>query len=249
MREHQQVAGHDPVADLQFPDLGLLLVGEQDHHDVASVGGLGHVDHLETRILGLRAARGVGTQADDDVDAGLLQVERVRVPLRAVAEDRDRLPLEEGEVGVVVVVDAFAGTVHEDGQRSSGRAWILLVCEPAVPRTGSGGIAGLVACAAIAAPATAPAYVPPPAGVLTQLSGTSGCVLEPASDGCAGGFSLNGAAAVAVSPDGSSVYSGSLSGSGSIAVFDRSPGNGALTQKPAPAGCLNANGDGGCARR
>ncbi len=111
----------------------------------------------------------------------------------------------------------------------------------------SGGIAGLVACAAIAAPATAPAYVPPPAGVLTQLSGTSGCVLEPASDGCAGGFSLNGAAAVAVSPDGSSVYSGSLSGSGSIAVFDRSPGNGALTQKPAPAGCLNANGDGGCA--
>ena len=101
--EHEQVAVGDPVGDLRVPDLGLLLVGEQDHHDVAAAGGVGDVEHLEAGGLGLRAAGGVGAQPDDDVDAGVLQVERVGVALRAVAEDRDGLALEGREVGVVVV--------------------------------------------------------------------------------------------------------------------------------------------------
>ena len=44
--EHQQVAGGDPVPDLGLPDLGLLLVRQQDHHHVAAAGRLGHVEHL-----------------------------------------------------------------------------------------------------------------------------------------------------------------------------------------------------------
>ena len=51
--EEQQVAGGDPVGDLALPDLGLLLVGQQDHHDVAAAGGFGDVEHLEA--LGLSA--------------------------------------------------------------------------------------------------------------------------------------------------------------------------------------------------
>ena len=105
MAEHEQVAGGDPVGDLRLPDLALLLVGQQDHDDVAAAGGVGGVEHLEPRGLGLGAAGGVGAQADDDVVAGLLQVERVRVALRAVAEDRDRLALERVGVGVGVVED------------------------------------------------------------------------------------------------------------------------------------------------
>ena len=58
--EHQEVALGDPVADLALPDLGLLLVGEQDHHDVAAAGGVGDVQDLEAGGLGLGAARESG---------------------------------------------------------------------------------------------------------------------------------------------------------------------------------------------
>ena len=46
---------------------------------------------------------GVRAQADDDVDAGVLEVERVGVALGAVADDGDGLAVEEVEVCVVVV--------------------------------------------------------------------------------------------------------------------------------------------------
>ena len=101
--EHQQVALGDPVLDLGLPDVGLALVGKQDHHHVAGAGGVGDVHHLESVLLGLGARARVGAQADDDVDPRVLEVERVRVALGAVAQDRDGLPLEVGEVGVVLV--------------------------------------------------------------------------------------------------------------------------------------------------
>ena len=40
MGEHQQVAGGDPVGDLCLPDLGLLLVRQQDHDDVPAACGV-----------------------------------------------------------------------------------------------------------------------------------------------------------------------------------------------------------------
>ena len=61
-------------------------------HPQALVGGL---------CPGLRALR----QADPDVDAGVAQAQRVRVALRAVADDGDLAPLDDRQVGVVVVED------------------------------------------------------------------------------------------------------------------------------------------------
>ena len=107
MGEHQEVALGDAVGDLVAPDLGLLLVGDQDHHDVAAAGGVGDVEDLEAGGLGVGAAGRVGAQPDDDVDPRLLQVQRVGVALRAVAEDRDRLAVEDREVRVGVVEDVL----------------------------------------------------------------------------------------------------------------------------------------------
>ena len=81
MREQEQVAGRDAVLDLVLPDLGLLLVRQQDHHDVALAGGVGDVENRQPLCLSLLAAGRVGPQPDHDVHAGVLQVERVGVTL------------------------------------------------------------------------------------------------------------------------------------------------------------------------
>jgi DNA-binding beta-propeller fold protein YncE len=82
------------------------------------------------------------------------------------------------------------------------------------------------------------------AGALSQDAGPSGCVSESGSSGtCADGMALMGAGAVAVSPDGTSVYVAARS-SAAVAIFDRDPATGALTQKPGEAGCAAFGG--GC---
>src|SRR5262245_56280331 len=80
-------------------------------------------------------------------------------------------------------------------------------------------------------------------GVLTQLSGTAGCVAE-TGDGvtCADGRGLSGAVSIAVSPDGNHVYVASRNNT--VAIFSRNSSTGVLTQLSGTAGCIAENGDG-----
>jgi DNA-binding beta-propeller fold protein YncE len=84
----------------------------------------------------------------------------------------------------------------------------------------------------------------PTTGALTQPAGAAGCINETGADGCADGRALDGAIGVVVSPDGRHLYAVS-DVSHAIAVFDRNPATGALTQKASPNGCLSLSGDGG----
>ena len=85
----------------------------------------------------------------------------------------------------------------------------------------------------------------PATGALTQKPGTAGCISEDGIGGaCQDGTALDGAAGVATSPDGKSTYVVSLA-SDAVAVFDRDPATGALTQKPGTAGCVSEDGTGG----
>jgi hypothetical protein len=59
--------------------------------------------HLQAGLLDLVPRSAAAAQADGDVDAGIVQVLRVRVALRAVADDGDVLAFDEGEVAVFVV--------------------------------------------------------------------------------------------------------------------------------------------------
>ena len=84
-------------------------------------------------------------------------------------------------------------------------------------------------------------------GELTQKPGTLGCISVDGSGGeCGTSPSLAGSgfSSVAVSPDGRSLYAADR-GSYAIAIFDRDPQNGALTQKPGTAGCISQDGSGG----
>jgi DNA-binding beta-propeller fold protein YncE len=82
-------------------------------------------------------------------------------------------------------------------------------------------------------------------GELTQLPGTAGCVSETGTGGdCADGNAIDGPAGLAISPDGKSVYVGSLN-SDAVAVFQRDTTTGELTQLPGTAGCVSETGSGG----
>jgi len=56
-------------------------------------------------LLGNRAGLRTRVKADDDLAAAVLQVERVGVALRSVAEDGERFVGEDAEIGVLVGVD------------------------------------------------------------------------------------------------------------------------------------------------
>lgn len=102
-------------------------------------------------------------------------------------------------------------------------------------------LVGLVvaAAAALAQPAAARE------GALVQKAGAAGCISETGTAGqCADGVGLLGPAETAMTPGGLHLYVSSYISS-AIAVFDRDPVTGVLTQKPGTAGCVSETGTGG----
>jgi DNA-binding beta-propeller fold protein YncE len=82
-------------------------------------------------------------------------------------------------------------------------------------------------------------------GQLTQLTGTSACVINLLAVGCSLGRVLSDPEGLAVSPDGASVYVTAFK-SGALDVFNRNADSGAVTQKPRAPGCLVGNAVPGC---
>ena len=89
-------------------DVGLLHVGQTDHDDVGPANGFTGLDDLEAVRLGDRLGFRALIKADDDLAAAVLQVERMGVALRTIAEDGERFVFEHAEIGVFVGVD-FSG--------------------------------------------------------------------------------------------------------------------------------------------
>jgi DNA-binding beta-propeller fold protein YncE len=85
----------------------------------------------------------------------------------------------------------------------------------------------------------------PSTGALTQASDGSGCIANAATAGCTEGRALDGADVVTVSPDDANVYVGAFFGN-AVAVFDRDPSTGALTQPTDTTGCLVETPADGC---
>lgn len=84
-------------------------------------------------------------------------------------------------------------------------------------------------------------------GQLTQLSGTSACLINLLAVGCSLARELGGPEGLAVSPDGANVYAVAYA-SGALAVLNRNAGSGAVTQKPRAPGCLVGSALPGCLR-
>ena len=85
----------------------------------------------------------------------------------------------------------------------------------------------------------------PATGALSQKAGTAGCISETGTGGvCEDGTALDGVVSVAVSSEGRSVYAASTN-SDAVAIFDRDPSTGALTQKAGTSACISETGTGG----
>jgi DNA-binding beta-propeller fold protein YncE len=116
-------------------------------------------------------------------------------------------------------------------------------------------VLALLASSAAAANQPTPSRPPVnPVGVLVQPKGANGCLVDQSSGrhdcthvrALMGPGPFVGSEAIAISPDGKNVYVAS-SGSDAIAVFQRNPSTGALTQAAGTAGCIAAGGANGCA--
>jgi 6-phosphogluconolactonase (cycloisomerase 2 family) len=83
----------------------------------------------------------------------------------------------------------------------------------------------------------------PATGKLTQKTGTAGCMDDDGSGGCALGRALRGAYALAVSPDGHTLYVSAYSDNG-VAILHINA-DGSLTQLAGTAGCTTLNGNDG----
>src|SRR5690606_34833827 len=84
---------------------GLELVGCQHHDHIGPGAGVGDALDLESAGFDLLRGRGARAQCHDDIDAAVLEVQRVGMALRAVADDGDLLRLDDRKVGVFVVID------------------------------------------------------------------------------------------------------------------------------------------------
>jgi hypothetical protein len=114
VRENEGLALGKVGGDVVGINVGLLHVGETDEDDVGLLHGLAGRDDGESVFLGDGLGLRAFVEADDDLDAGVLQVEGVRVALGAVAEHGDGLVFEEAEIGVLVGV-YFGGHVGKIG--------------------------------------------------------------------------------------------------------------------------------------
>ena len=104
MGEHQGLPCTEVRRDLLLVNIGLEVVGDQDHDDVRLLSRLVDGADAQSFGLGLLTALAALVEADHDVEAVVPAIEGVGVALAPVSDYADGLVLQEGQVGVVVVV-------------------------------------------------------------------------------------------------------------------------------------------------
>src|SRR3546814_2476210 len=79
VREGQGSACLDVAGDLIAIDFGNVFVGQQDHDQIGNLDCFSHFLNLQAGVSRLVPGGAAFAQADDHIDAGFVQVERVRV--------------------------------------------------------------------------------------------------------------------------------------------------------------------------
>jgi hypothetical protein len=104
MREHQQLARAQVRPNFFGIEFCRGLIGNQNHHHVGPLCRFGDRGHFKACLLRLGDGLRCRGQAHLYLNTGILQVESMGVALGAVADDGYLFRLDEGEVGIVIVV-------------------------------------------------------------------------------------------------------------------------------------------------
>src|SRR5205823_6446019 len=104
MREHQRIAGLEVRFDVPLVDLSLDRVWDQDHGDLGRLDRIRHAHHGQAVGFGLGFGFAALVQADHDLNAAVAEIKRVRVSLAAVTNNRYRLAIQQGQIGVTVII-------------------------------------------------------------------------------------------------------------------------------------------------
>lgn len=110
--EHQVLAGAQVRLDLVGEKDGLLLVRHEDHQHIGPLRRFRRRDHVKARGLRFLARGRAFLQRDLDLfHAGILEVQRMRVALAAIADNGDLLGLDQFQVGILFIVDFHVGSL------------------------------------------------------------------------------------------------------------------------------------------
>ncbi len=104
MRKRQRVAGLQVRLDNVLVNVRLLLIGDEHHDDIALGSGFCGGEDFQTVSLGFLGVAGTRTQADNNVDAGILEVHRVRVALGTETNNRNRLAVQHRQIAVGIII-------------------------------------------------------------------------------------------------------------------------------------------------
>jgi hypothetical protein len=85
--------------------LSLELVRRQNHDHVCRCNRRSHIAGLQAVSFSLGDGRRAGTQTNNHVYTGILQVARVGVALRAEAQNGNFLALDDGKITILIVIN------------------------------------------------------------------------------------------------------------------------------------------------
>ena len=105
MSESNSCARLDVRLDVIGPDGALVLIRSQNHDDIGLSSSFRDGLDFQTLLLGVLDGLGGRAQADDDVDAGITQVQRMGMALGTITDDGNLLAFEDREISIVLIPD------------------------------------------------------------------------------------------------------------------------------------------------
>ena len=106
VREHQHGAALEIRLNICLVAGSLLFIRNQNHDDIRFLHCFRHRLDGQALCLCLGNGLGAGIQADHNIHAGILQIQRMCMALAAISDDSDLLALQQRHVAVFLVVDS-----------------------------------------------------------------------------------------------------------------------------------------------